>query len=508
MIQPVLPKIDWPTVMPMLVVIATGIVALFIEMFAPKRNNNLIVGVSLAGLALAAWKTVQQFGLPDGATFGGFVLRDQLGLVLQLVLVGICFFVFMFSEGYLREKQIAFAEFYPLALWATSGAMMMVTTTNLLELFLGLEVLSIALYCLAGMSRQEAKSEESALKYFLLGAFASAFLLMGIAYLYGATGSLDLGAIAATMPDLTTESRNLVVFGVGMLLVGLGFKAAFVPFHQWTPDVYQGAPTNVTGFMAAASKVAAIGALIRVMQAAMPVQNFWFPALFWVCVLTMTVANLAALVQKDAKRVLGYSSIANAGYILVALLAHVKAPDKVGLGTTLYFLVAYSLMTVGTFAVLSLAAKGGKEGSRFQDLHGMWQRSPLAVCCLVVFVVSLIGVPPTAGFFAKFQIFGDALTAGLPVLAIVMAVNSAVSVYYYLGLIQATLVADQGALRNDSAKPSVGTSLTVVACAVGLFWAAFAFNAVQNGLNPAAEPTSVSVEAGPVVVAAPPVSDR
>jgi NADH-quinone oxidoreductase subunit N len=251
----------------------------------------------------------------------------------------------------------------------------------------------------------------------------------------------------------SNDHHMMVVFGIGMVLVGLGFKAALVPFHQWTPDVYQGAPTNVTGFMAAASKIAAFGALVRVLAAAAPVQEIWFPAMVGICILTMTVANLAALVQKDVKRVLGYSSIANAGYILVAVLAHFKAPDKVPLTTTLYYLMAYSLMTLGAFAVIGLAAKGGKEGSRFRDLHGLWNRAPFAVACLVVFVASLIGIPPSAGFVGKLLIFNDALAAGLPVLAIALAVNSVISVYYYLGIVQATFVSDEGAVSNVAGTP-------------------------------------------------------
>ncbi len=476
----VLPTVEWPTVMPVLIVVVTGILAVFIEMLWPKRNNNVIVGLGLVGLGLAGSSVLKQFGAPDGVTFGDMVVRDQVGLVMQLLLVGICFVAFLFSEGYLREKQIPFAEFYPLALWATAGGMLMVTTTNTLELFLGLEVLSIALYCLAGMSRQESKSEESALKYFLLGAFASAVFLMGIAYLFGATGSLDLNAITSVWPATTPMHHTLILFGVGMTLAGLGFKAALVPFHQWTPDVYQGAPTNVTGFMAAASKVAAFGALLRVLMAAAPLQEFWFPAMFWICILTMTVGNLAAVVQKDVKRILGYSSIANAGYILVAVLSHVKSPDKVGLGSTFYYLLAYSMMTLGAFAVVSLSAKGGKEGTRLQDIHGLWSRAPFAVVCLVVFVASLIGIPPSAGFVGKLFIFNDALAAGLTPLAIVLAVNSVISVYYYLGILQAAFVSEEGAVRNQSAKPGIGLNIAVLVCAFGVFWASFNATWVQK----------------------------
>src|SRR5205085_6526905 len=215
----------------------------------------------------------------------------------------------LFSEGYLREKRIAFAEFYPLVLWSTSGAMLMATSRNLLVIFLGLEVLSIALYVMAGMSRSEEKSEESALKYFLLGAFASGFLLYGIAFLYGASGSLRIDDIAASWASAEPFARTLLVFGISLILVGLSFKSAFVPFHQWTPDVYQGAPTNVTAFMASVSKIAALATLWRFVTDTNALTDFYVPILFTIAILTMTIGNIVALVQKDIKRILGYSSI-------------------------------------------------------------------------------------------------------------------------------------------------------------------------------------------------------
>ncbi|MCW5936545.1 MAG: NADH-quinone oxidoreductase subunit N [Fimbriimonadaceae bacterium] len=464
-----IPVVDLWAIAPVSLVMLTGIVVLIVEMFRPKHNNNVIVGLSLLGLTGAIAAACMQFGMPAGKSFGDMVYRDHFGLVLQILIVGACFVAFLFSEPYLREKRIAFGEFYPLALWACSGAMIMVTTTNMLMLFLGLEVLSIALYCLAGMSRAEARSEESALKYFLLGAFASAFLLMGIAFLYGPSGTLDLSAAtAAAAADL--ESYNaLAAFGVSMLLIGLAFKAGLVPFHQWTPDVYQGAPTNVTALMAAVVKVAAFGALVRVLDATSVFQQYWFPMLYWIAILSMTLGNLIALIQRDVKRTLGYSSIANAGYILVALLAHLKMPDRIPLTTTIFFLGAYSLMTLGAFAVVSLTAKNGSEGTRFADLRGLWHRAPFATGCFIVFSASLIGVPPTVGFFGKLLIFQDALTAGLPTLAILLAVNSAISAYYYLGMIQAAFVSPEGALPARSARPSAGTNLATLVCVVGIF---------------------------------------
>jgi NADH-quinone oxidoreductase subunit N len=353
-------------------------------------------------------------------------------------------------------------------IWSATGAMVMSTSRNLLMIFVGLEILSIALYVLAGMSRDEEKSGESALKYFLLGAFASAFLLYGIAMVYGASGTIHLNGIGSAWMSGDPTSRTLVLFGLGMMLIGLSFKASFVPFHQWTPDVYQGAPTNVTTFMASVSKMGAFAAIIRILDATQILKDYWIPAIFWIAIVTMTIGNLVALVQKDVKRILGYSSIAHAGYMLVAILAHYKDPQAVPTLTSLfYYLLSYSLMTIGAFAIISLSAKDGKEGTKLSDLYGMWHRSPLAAAALVICCVSLIGVPITSGFVGKFLIFKDALSSGLAPLAIVLAINSAVSVFYYLGIMRAAFVADEEGRKNRLANNS-GVSATAFICSVGV----------------------------------------
>lgn len=491
------PTIDFVSIAPILAVVGTGILALIVEMVRPRHANNLMAGVSLTGLLIAGYLATQQLTLEYGETLGGMFVRDRLGLTLQLVLILATFLALMFSEGYLRAKKIDYGEFYPLILWSAAGAMMMVTTTNLLMLFVGLEVLSIALYVLAGLSRTESRSEESALKYFLLGAFATGFLLYGIAFVYGATGSLRTDAIATAWASGDGSVQTLLLFGLGLMLVGLGFKAAFVPFHQWTPDVYQGAPTNVTAFMAAGSKVAAIGALIRVLDGMLPLMEYWMPALFWIAILTMSVGNLVACAQKDVKRILGYSSIAHAGYLLVAVLAHFSDPARIGLGTVTYYLVAYTLMTVGAFAIVTLSTEDGREGTQLSDLNGLWRRSPFAAGLLVMFMVSLIGVPPLAGFFGKLYIFNDALAAGLTPLAIVLAVNSIVSVYYYAGIARAALVTEpEAGVPTRVMGPGLATTGTI--CAVGLLAAAVFIAPLMawlmgDGPDVLAKPTAIVV---------------
>lgn len=467
---PIPNDIDFVALPPILLVVATGIAALIVEMLRPKQNNNLIVLVCLLGLVGAAVTTVLQFKTIEDSFLGGMLLRDRFALVMQLLLILACFLTVLFSDGYLRQKRVPFGEFYPLVLWSTAGAMVMVSTTNLLVIFLGLELLSVSLYVMAGMSRREQKSEESALKYFLLGAFASGFLLYGIAFFYGATGSLSLDALKGAWLAHNAVNQNLILVGLGFALIGLCFKSAFVPFHQWTPDVYQGAPTNVTAFMAAGSKIAAIAVLFRVLDASAAFSSLWMPALFWIAILTMTVGNLTALVQKDAKRILGYSSIAHAGYILVAILAHAKMPESIGFGTVAFYLMSYCVMTIGAFAVISLTAKGGKEGTRLEDLHGLWKRSPLAAGMLVVFVSSLIGIPPTAGFLGKLYVFRDAMAAGLMPLAVVLALNSIVSIAYYLSIARAAFVSDEESERG-SAPMGFGLVATCLLCGGGVILA-------------------------------------
>jgi len=483
MYKPVMPQIDWPMIAPTVLVATLGIIALCIEIARPKKNNNMIVGFTLVGLIAAAVTILAQFNgmqYPEGETMGGMVVRDRFSLIMQLLIVGSAFLSVLFSEGYLREKRIPFGEFYPMLLWSATGAMVMASSRNLLMIFLGLEVLSIALYVMAGMSRSESKSEESALKYFLLGAFASGFLLYGIAFIYGATGSIHLDQIRMAWDSGHGQTHMLLLFGLGLLLIGLSFKSSFVPFHMWTPDVYQGAPTNVTAFMAAGSKIGAIAALWRVLDATGAMQQYWMPAMFWIAILTMTVGNLIALVQKDVKRVLGYSSIAHAGYILVGILAHVKNPNKIGIDTVSYYLLSYSLMTIGAFAVITLAAKAGKEGTKFDDVRGLWHRAPLAAGSLIVFMASLIGIPPTSGFFGKLMIFNDALTSGLAPLAFVLAINSVISIYYYLGIARTMFVVDEEGEYVHNPVMSNGLKSACVLCMVGIFGAAFFFSPLMQ----------------------------
>jgi NADH-quinone oxidoreductase subunit N len=289
-----------------------------------------------------------------------------------------------------------------------------------------------------------------------------------------------------------TTTHGMLMFGAALIIVGLGFKSSFVPFHQWTPDVYQGAPTNVASFMASVSKIAALATLWRFVTDTNSLTDFYVPILFTIAVLTMTIGNIVALVQKDVKRILGYSSISHAGYVLVAIIASLKNPivnPMLGVNqprllfdpsTMLYYLLAYSLMTVGSFAVIALVAKGGKEGTRLENLHGLSKRTPFLAASLIVFMASLIGMPPTAGFFGKLMIFNDALHSGLAALAIVLAANSAISVYYYVGIIRAAYVVDDA--QSDQAAPRSGVQLATAVCLAGVVLASILVTPFLEGL--------------------------
>jgi NADH-quinone oxidoreductase subunit N len=485
---PPIPTIDWFAILPVAILVLTGVVALLVEVSRPKASNDGVVGVTVLGLLAALGALYYgQTHLPTGkptTSFAGMVIRDNFGAAMSFIVVLCVLLVVLFSEPYLRQKRIAFAEFYPLAVWSAAGALMMATTTNLLMIFIGLEVLSVALYVLAGLSRQEEKSEEAAIKYFLLGAFASGFLLFGIAWVFGATGGLDLGLVAKAWTGDSMAPNLFLLLGFGLILVGLGFKASLFPFHQWAPDVYQGAPTNVTAFMSIVSKVGAFAALWRVIDAFAPLHNTWMPILFWVAILTMCVGNLTALVQKDAKRILGYSAIAHAGYLLVALLAHAKDPATVGPDALVYYLLSYGLMSIGAFAAISLTAKEGKEGTRLGDLRGLFSRSPAAAAALAVCMFSLVGLPPTAGFVGKLLIFNDAVRVGLLPLAIVLAVNSAISAYYYLGIVWAIFQPASTSEPEPARSPiPSGVATACAVCSFGVLAIVPLYSMVQQALT-------------------------
>jgi NADH-quinone oxidoreductase subunit N len=356
--------------------------------------------------------------------------------------------------------------YYALVLLATAGMTTLTIASDFLTIFLGIEILSIALYVLVGFYHGDIHSGEAALKYFLLGAFASGFFLYGIALVYGATGTTNLASLTqgiAAMPS-ALPFAPLLPIGVGLLLVGFGFKLALVPFHMWTPDVYQGAPTPVTGFMSVATKVAVFAALIRVLQALPTHQQPWLMALAALAVLTMTLGNLAALRQTSLKRMLAYSSIAQAGYVLVGLAAGTRA----GAEAALYYLAAYTFMNLGAFAAILAIQHPERNDVTREEIVGLAGRQPALAILMAIFMFGLTGIPPLAGFFGKLYVFGSAIEAGLMWLAIVGVINSAIAAYYYLRVTVDMFMSERTPVPAGTATPKAARASGTPAPAAGV----------------------------------------
>jgi NADH-quinone oxidoreductase subunit N len=414
---------------PLLAVVVGALTVLLLEVFIKKEKRDYLGYVSLAFLALAAYLVVSSWNR-ELLYFRGALSLDNLAIFLTLLFSLAVAFVILLSLKYIRQQDANHGEIFALLLLALSGLMIMTSSSDLLVIFLGLEVLSISSYALAGLKRRDEKSGEAALKYFLLGSFASAFLVLGLAFLFGAARSTFLPEIIVHFGTAAGPSV-MGFFGIGLVLVGFGFKVAVVPFHMWTPDVYEGAPTPVTAFFSVGPKAAGFVVLLRLFM------NFWdtvqngsliFWALWTISVLTMIVGNLVALRQTNIKRILAYSSIAHAGYLLVAILAR-------DYSSLVFYLAAYLFMNIGAFAALIGLSKTGTEYLELDDFAGIGFRYPWIGGTLSIFLLSLAGFPPTAGFLAKFYVFSAAVRAGLVPLVVIGVLASLVSVFYYLRIV-------------------------------------------------------------------------
>jgi NADH-quinone oxidoreductase subunit N len=411
------------------VALAVGaMLLLLLEFFPVRAGSSRGAIVSLLTLAVAG---AAVFHVRDARRllFGGMFVHDGFTVFFTLLFCAIAAVAVMLSWDYIKRTRINQAEYYALLLSATLGMVIMAASNDLITIFLGLELMSLALYVLVGFRRGQLESNEAALKYFLLGAFASGFLLYGIAMLYGATGTTGLDAMAAFLAGSPLTRNPLFIAGALLLLTGFGFKVAAVPFHMWTPDAYEGAPTSVTAFMSAGAKAAGFAALLRVVLKVLAAAHTdWAPLLTWIAILTMTVGNVTALLQTNLKRMLAYSSIAHAGYVLVAVVA--GGTD--GASAALFYLAVYSFMNLGAFGIVCLLGKGPDERVLLGDLAGLGFRHPMLGLAMTVFMLSLGGIPPTAGFMGKLYVFSVALKAGLVPLVIVGVLNSVVSIFYYL----------------------------------------------------------------------------
>ncbi len=430
-----MPDFNYFLVAPVICLAAFGLLALLVV--PANRGNSRVLGfVTIIGMLTTTvilvrqWMAWSAVGVQE--TAGGMVRVDGFGLFFSFILMLIGMLTVLYSMTFLEREDADQGEFYALMLFCLAGMLMMLHTTHLIMVLVGLEVFSLSLYVITGLTRMRLRSVESAMKYFLLGAFSSGFIVYGMAFLYGATGSLELARIAEVAG---AEPSTMLWIGMGLLLIGLAFKVGVVPFHQWVPDVYQGAPTSVTGFMAAATKTAAFAVLLRLLVGAFGAQTeIWIPLITWLAILTMTVGNVVALAQTNLKRLLAFSSIAHAGYLLIAVVC----PNEGGVGAILFYLTSYAVMTVGAFAVLSAVGRGGVESERgyeLADWAGLGWRRPMLSLAMMFFLFSLAGIPPTAGFLGKYVVFQAAIKSEQYLLSVVGVLNAAVAAYYYLRVV-------------------------------------------------------------------------
>ena len=422
---------------PELVLCIFGILVMLAEPFVPRERKGALATLALlgAGLALAATRLVYAH---PGTAFYGLILADRFSLFLHLVIGAVAVLVILGSSDYLARENLQHGEYYALVLFAAVGMDVMAGAQELVTAFIGLEISSISSYILASFRRNAPKANESAMKYFLLGSFATAFFLYGVAMVYGATGTTKLDALRAAAGR--TQGGALLTLGFGMMFVGLAFKVATAPFQLWTPDVYEGAPTPVTALLSSGPKAAAFALLLRILFLAFDSAGSTWLWVIWIsAALTMFVGNLAALVQTNVKRMLAYSSIAHAGYILVAVAAiggtNNDAHNEFGIAAVLFYLTAYALMKLGAFISVSHLGGSGERRLEINDYAGLGTQQPVAAAYLTLYLLSLLGLPVTAGFLGKFYIFDAAIKSHLVWLAVLLAINSVIGAYYYLRII-------------------------------------------------------------------------
>jgi NADH-quinone oxidoreductase subunit N len=431
MLQAIPQTEDYVRILPELVLSAFGIVVMLLDPLVDEEKSQKTLGlIALVG-TLAALLSTWYMAQSPGVAFSNMVRVDTFSVFFSFLVIAIAAVVILSSFEYMAVQRIRAGEYYALILFGVTGMVLMSSAIELVLIFIALEISSISTYILAGFRRSSATSSESSLKYFLLGSFATAFFLYGVALMFGATGSTNIDAIRDKLQ--AGPAPTLAFAAMALMFVGLGFKVAAAPFHVWTPDVYEGAPAPVVGFMSTAPKAAAFAVLLRVVFAINAPGRFWF---LWIAAaLSMTLGNVGALVQNNVKRLLAYSSIAHAGYILMAFLVTSSDPTASGISAVMFYSAAYAAMNVGAFAVVGHFANAGERYVTLDDYEGLGRSSPVLAATLTIFLLSLIGIPMTGGFFAKFYVFQSALKANLIWLTLIGVVNSAIGAYYYLRII-------------------------------------------------------------------------
>ena len=426
------PLQDLYRIAPELVLCGFGMLVMFLAPIVPKAKHGVLTFLSLAGAALALAST-RFMALNSGDAYSGLIRADAFSLFVHFIVIGVAFLAIMGSADYLKREGLDAGEFCALILFATAGMGVMAGAHELLTAFVGLEMSSIASYILASYRRDAPRSNEAAMKYFLLGSFATAFFLYGVALSFGATGSTHLDLMTPLAND---SSHILLKLGLGFIFIGLAFKVAAAPFQLWTPDVYEGAPAPVTALLSTGPKAAAFALAIRIMASVDAAPPLWFWALCVAAVLSMFAGNLSALVQTNVKRMLAYSSIAHAGYILVALAAAAATDHmEAGIAAALFYLVSYAIVKLGAFLIVAHLGGAGERHVEIEDFADLARRQPGMAACMSLFLLSLLGLPVAAGFLGKFYIFNAALESNLIWLAILLGLNSVIAAYYYLRVI-------------------------------------------------------------------------
>jgi NADH-quinone oxidoreductase subunit N len=466
--------------LPELIWCGFGMLAMLLQPFV--RSRHFFTALALVG-AVAGTGAAFVAGATPGEGFFGLIQSDVFSFFFRLLIGLVAVLVVLAANSYLERENLPFAEFYALLLFATAGMGVLASARELLTAFIGLELSSISSYILAGFRRDSTKSSEASLKYFLLGSFATAFFLYGIALVYGATGTTNLGRM-----DDADPSSNLLKLGLSLILIGIGFKVAAAPFQIWTPDVYEGAPTPVTALFSAGPKAAAFALLLRIFASVPAATHFWFWAFWVLAALTMFAGNLGALLQTNVKRLLAYSSIAHAGYILVAFAAVTFMANDLNGGATpayaavLFYLLSYALVKIGAFTIVSEIGGMGEKNLTLDDYAGLAQRQPVAAAALSLYLLSLLGLPVTAGFFGKFYIFKAAVNSHLIWLAILMAINSIIGAYYYLRVI-VVMYMREGSAEAMAAAPvrfPVAVNVVLAVTAIGTVYFGLFPNQVLN----------------------------
>ena len=451
-------SIDLIALAPVLVLTVFAIGVLLLDLFAGK-NKILLAFVSLVGLLMTAISAFAKLDLPD-LSFNDSYIVDHLSVFFILIFTLSSALAILLSIEFNKREGIRAGEYYSLILFCTVGMILLASSTDMIMIFLGIEIVSICLYVLAGIRRNDIKSNEAALKYFLLGAFATGFLLYGVALMYGATGTTNLIKISALIKSGGVASQPLMLMGVVFLLIGFGFKVAAVPFHMWAPDVYHGAPSPVTAFMAVGPKAAAFAAFFRVFAETLPdISSSWETLLYIIAVLTMFFGNLGALMQTNIKRLLAYSSISHVGFILIAVMVK----NSIGSASLLFYMFAYTFMIFGAFGIVIILGNKGNENLELEGYSGLGFKHPILALSMTIFLLSLGGLPPFAGFVAKFYIFSAALEEGFVILVVIAVLNSAISFYYYLKVVVFMYMKEPEGEFNISSSP---ITVFVIAVAV------------------------------------------